>query len=188
MTAQKSFLGIPIHGDIQYAANATRQDPFELLQEELAKLVAFESFTYLRWNQYTPYFNDGDSCVFRVGDVSIFVPGMSGDEDDYWEEGPFHDLPRSDRSIYVSDEDNAALDKFVGITTPASYDWRTKTHTGADGWVLEPEDPEMITQAIKVSWMIESGKHDVGLLKTFGDHAEIRLRRDRIDVDTYEHE
>lgn len=23
----------------------------------------------LRWTQYTPYFNDGDACVFRVGDV-----------------------------------------------------------------------------------------------------------------------
>lgn len=23
----------------------------------------------LRWTQYTPYFNDGDACVFSVGDV-----------------------------------------------------------------------------------------------------------------------
>lgn len=23
----------------------------------------------LRWNQYTPYFNDGDACVFSLGDV-----------------------------------------------------------------------------------------------------------------------
>jgi hypothetical protein len=25
----------------------------------------------IRWTQYTPYFNDGDACIFGVGDVSF---------------------------------------------------------------------------------------------------------------------
>lgn len=39
-----------------------------------------------RWTQYTPYFNDGDSCEFEVNDLEII--GIRGhDEFEYYEGG-----------------------------------------------------------------------------------------------------
>lgn len=38
------------------------------------------------WSQYTPYFNDGEACVFRVNDPSLYSVGGSeeyGDDDLY---------------------------------------------------------------------------------------------------------
>jgi len=37
----------------------------------------------VRWTQYTPYFNDGDECRFRVGDPSLRMVDTSEDAGDY---------------------------------------------------------------------------------------------------------
>ena len=39
----------------------------------------------VRWTQYTPYFNDGDPCVFSMGAVSVFPTqaDFEDDDDDY---------------------------------------------------------------------------------------------------------
>lgn len=36
----------------------------------------------VKWTQYTPYFNDGDPCVFHVGETYARVDGVEGDDDD----------------------------------------------------------------------------------------------------------
>jgi hypothetical protein len=36
----------------------------------------------LRWTQYTPYFNDGEPCVFGASDLTIKRVGSAGDEGD----------------------------------------------------------------------------------------------------------
>ena len=38
----------------------------------------------VRWNQYTPYFNDGDSCYFSVNDLMTKFKDLEGpDSEDY---------------------------------------------------------------------------------------------------------
>ncbi len=51
----------------------------EAFREAFAKhpeVVAVE------WTQYTPHFNDGEACVFRVYEPELFVAGPKADEDD----------------------------------------------------------------------------------------------------------
>lgn len=47
----------------------------------------------IRWDQYAPYFNDGDPCVFSVNEVTVLLSDKVGveidedaDEDDYDED------------------------------------------------------------------------------------------------------
>lgn len=43
----------------------------------------------VRWQQYTPYFNDGDACTFSSGDVAIRFEGAAedaGDREDGYQE------------------------------------------------------------------------------------------------------
>lgn len=44
--------------------------------------AAHEIVTAIRWTQYTPYFNDGDTCTFRVGEVYILIEGKQSEEED----------------------------------------------------------------------------------------------------------
>jgi hypothetical protein len=48
--------------------------------EEAAKSVfeAHAEINRIEWTQYTPYFNDGDPCVFRVGDVYFCGNAVDG--------------------------------------------------------------------------------------------------------------
>lgn len=36
----------------------------------------------ITWVQYTPYFNDGDACIFSIGEIAAFVKGGEYDEID----------------------------------------------------------------------------------------------------------
>lgn len=45
----------------------------------------------IRWTQYTPYFNDGDACVFSVREMFHRTEGMASDAGDY--EDGFEGLP-----------------------------------------------------------------------------------------------
>jgi hypothetical protein len=48
----------------------------EALQEVFEKHPKLESF---KWQQYTPYFNDGDTCTFGVRSIDCFT--FDGEED-----------------------------------------------------------------------------------------------------------
>jgi hypothetical protein len=177
-TEQKNFLGIPIHGDITRASSRTPQRPIEELQVAIAELLKHDDFTALRWQQYTPYFNDGDPCVFGV-----YTHGLKGPDEDAgdYQDG-FHDMSSWGFSS-LSDE----AKEFYGKYERGTYDRETRTY-GEGHWEVEPKNPEMIHQAMKVSGMIESGAFNDALLEMFGDHATVTLRRDKIDVEFYEHD
>lgn len=55
-------------------ARALAQKEFEYASQELFRLIP--RLKALIWSQYSPYFNDGDECVFGVNSVSAmsFIP------------------------------------------------------------------------------------------------------------------
>lgn len=55
-------------------ARALAQKEFEHASQELFRLIP--RLKALIWSQYSPYFNDGDECVFGVNSVSAmsFIP------------------------------------------------------------------------------------------------------------------
>lgn len=64
------------------AINKAREDYQKLVREEGDKAMKdmlkqfFEKHKYAQaigWTQYTPYFNDGDECVFGIGEVRVRV-------------------------------------------------------------------------------------------------------------------
>jgi hypothetical protein len=76
------------------------------------------------WAQYTPYFNDGDACTFRIGDVWF----SNATADQMAETSYFEDIEEVDEGLWVdtpwgfrkmenfSEEDSkvlSALSKFV---------------------------------------------------------------------------
>lgn len=178
MAEQKNFLGIPIEGDITRASSRTPQRPIEELQVAIAELLEHDSFTAIRWAQYTPYFADGDPCVFGVN--SHGLEGPDEDAGDY--EDGFSTM-ESYAYAYYSDE----AKKFYGKPASRTYNRETRKYDTADD-AIDGEYPEMIHQADKVLSMIDSGAFNDSLLEMFGDHATVTLRRDKIEVEFYEHD
>lgn len=63
----------------------------------------------ISWRQYTPYFNDGEPCVFSVGDVELFSKHTGSSEEfdpDQGEEGysAWYLKHRKDKESWITDE------------------------------------------------------------------------------------
>lgn len=62
----------------------------EALKQEFKKTFdAHPELLAIKWRQYTPYFNDGEPCTFRVGEfeMKLATTPEDGSESDYEEEG-----------------------------------------------------------------------------------------------------
>lgn len=161
------FFGKPIHGDITHytEAEAEQHDSIELvnLLDALLKLDHVES---VKWRQYTPYFNDGDPCVFGVYGPEVLLDIM--EEDD--EEGDYGDNYLGTYELWKygegSDWETRSANKvytYRGIDTKAIYD---AMHN------LDRAIPH----------------HVVVLKKKFGDPAEVVFNENGFNVEFYNHD
>lgn len=83
--------GKPVEGEVQfYSSNPVAQADSELLRESLDRLFELPQVESVRWEQYTPYFNDGDACEFGIYDAKIKIVGDDEEAGDY--EDGYRDL------------------------------------------------------------------------------------------------
>lgn len=174
----KNFLGIPIEGSINVSSSKKQQEDPRILQAKMATLVSHPGFEAMRWRQYTPYFNDGDPCVFRIYEVYFRFVGMSpiteDEEGAYEEEDGFYTV---NNGRYT--EADSPEQRVLGVS---------KSYSLGDGWDREPEDLPLIELASEVASMITRGAHWDFLYSTFGDHAVVTVYSDKILVDEYDHD
>jgi hypothetical protein len=170
-----SFLGIPVEGDITKGDKRTPQRPLEDLAPILQAVLDDDGIVRFGWHQYTPYFNDGDPCVFSASGVWAARPeDMDADDPD--------------------DTDTDSLD--------VDYGGHLGSYEGGE-WVADPENPPFnkrvgaryvgpdqarFDRCRELSRAIDSGAFDDVLLEAFGDHAEITVTRDGITVEFYSHD
>lgn len=87
----------------QYEATMRAEGKQALAEEFKAFFAAHPEITAVRWRQYTPYFNDGDPCVFRLCSIYFRSPGWDEDGGDYSDgfcdeyDGAFKALPEATR-------------------------------------------------------------------------------------------
>ncbi len=175
-----TFLGIPVDGDIVRGEHKAQQKPLEDLSPLIQAVLDDDGIACFGWTQYIPYFNDGDPCEFSVGEV--------------WAARP-EDLPDA-----VTDDP----DYFDKSSLSISYSRHLGTYDGGD-WIDNPGTdtgfPRILVGATYVgpdqarydrcqalADAIDSGAFDDVLLEAFGDHAEITVKRDGIQVEFYAHD
>lgn len=82
------FLGKPVTGDISHYTTAKpQQDEPSVLLDALNKVLEHPLVESAHWTQYTPYFNDGEACEFRIYEASVKVKGV--DEGGDYDNGVF---------------------------------------------------------------------------------------------------
>lgn len=150
----------PITGEIN---NFTRGTPEQadpaLLVAVIDAVLAFPEVEAIRWDQYTPYFNDGDPCEFSIYEVRVKLVGIDDDDGDYGD--GFADYfaltfekdgkrPYAPEGVEISDELGAAI----------------KAVNGA----------------------VAGGQHYTVLHKLFGDPAQVTATPEGFHVEDYEHD
>lgn len=123
----------------------------------------------VRWHQYTPYFNDGDECTFRLGDAQFKFPG--DDEGGDYEDGFYEAFPND-----LSDD---------GTLRGRRYESRGEPRFYQSGPSLELCSLETgrVCEALANEL---SGLEDA--LKTlFGDHVKVTVTKSGVNVEEYDH-
>ena len=140
-------------------AQQMASDAFDNFCKEIfEKHPKIESFG---WSQYTPYFNDGDTCTFSANTDYISINGE-----------------------YVDDS------KWVNETTVVDWGTWNRELRIYEGRVEVPNldyDAELAKGSDEVTEFLRNFDNDFYITR-FGDHAEITVSKDGVDVDEYEHD
>ena len=147
---------------------------FQVKAQELFKQTTKEFFdknpgiTAVIWTQYTPYFNDGDTCEFSVNE-----PYFTNANEDQMQ-----DITRWGE--YEGDEEGVWSEGDYILTGTGEY--ASKHRAGMN---LQGIDAASIS---KFSRLLQSSEMEEVLQETFGDHVRIVATRDGFDIDDCDHD
>ncbi|GHJ49682.1 hypothetical protein Cs7R123_70240 [Catellatospora sp. TT07R-123] len=141
------------------------QRPLSELQPLLRALLDDEKIVEFGWRQYTPYFNDGDPCVFGI--YGFWVRTAADDDE----------LDRDELRVAEYEDPHPSLGGH---------------RREGDGWSrqLGPYEGEQQERYGRVRELGDALLADVFadvLLEAFGDHAQVTVRRTGIVVESYKH-
>lgn len=128
---------------------------FKRLFEENPKLKSFG------WAQYTPYFNDGDTCHF------------SADTDYLWING--------------EREDDASWSQEKKVISWGTYNRERKIYEGRIEQDNSEYDKELTEASLKVKKFLAVFDEDF-YQRQFGDHVQVTLTENGIETEGYEHD
>lgn len=141
-------------------ARIAAQDIYAEIFEEYHEVDA------ISWTQYTPYFNDGDACEFRVNSPSFFA--KADDDSDEDEEDYYEDL---------------GLDGYDEICSGWFSREYTKPRAG-----LSLERMEELSKACNAFESFLNSIEDT-LQEVYGDHVQVIIYRDGTTaVEDYRHD
>ncbi|UDL15302.1 hypothetical protein SEA_KUDEFRE_73 [Gordonia phage Kudefre] len=183
--------GREIRGDISHygSQGLPEQKPINELLIALDTLLAFPEVEAVRWEQYTPYFNDGDACEFGVREASLkFADGL---------------VDLNDPHIYSRDgfvEDSMWPPNYWDTHADKKYNWRTREYDPLPegkaesnyrdmGLYVDGVERKDIQEALDAfSSALEGGAHELALKKHFGDPAQVTATATGFDVEFYDHD
>ena len=121
------------------------------------------------WAQFTPYFNDGETCEFGVRDP-VFTNSPKGEDVSGWGE-------------YEGEDDGIWACEDVGYVLTSGRDWHAN-----DAEIIMKSGGVDANSCKAFSEMLTSSEMSDVFLSMFGDHAKVTATRGGFDVDDFEHD
>ena len=164
------------------AAKVALKDGFRLIFEEYPFLGR------VAWAQYTPYFNDGDACVFGVNEPQVRVrlsPELS-------------DAYRGRLSTFLYREDDEEVDE-EEPGMPGHGEGAVVTFGGVKPWGIEKLPPEEraeveallapYTDLFRDLGAFVGGHLEEAYLEVFGDHVRVEVHKNLVvTTEEYSHD
>ena len=134
------------------------------------------------WRQYTPYFNDGEECVFSAHVDADALHVVVGDPAQITAQATASD---EDEDEYYEDEDeDEEWETYYSL-----YDYVEQPDSAANRWekVWRPGAEEKGKMIDTIAEFLANFDDD-DMLFLFGNHATVTVSRTGIDVTEYAHE
>lgn len=150
--------------------------------------ISIPEVSSFSWNQYTPYFNDGDECVFRVNTEprSVTINGITINVEDGWphvyevEYGKNPEGKTWEEKNPAKSQEQIEKEAIESIFDDSDGEEHKFTELG-----ISYARYQAILNASKFLW----GQDEDTMKDTFGDHVEVTLNSDGTSSDEgYEHD
>lgn len=173
MTETRTFAGIKVVGDRGNDSGYPEQYSLDQFLTLFNALVQHEHVQMFGWHQYTPYFNDGDECVFGAGSLWVITDADEYDpENEEFEDGV--------SEYFGVDYGEGTLGKSEYETVNGRY---VKVYEHTEPWVA---DLRVVAKAFESA--LEAGHFDNVLLENFGNHVELTVTKNAIEIEFYNHD
>lgn len=174
-----NFLGIPVTGDPDRRSERPAQLPLSDFEPIIRAVLDDPTIVEFGWDQYTPYFNDGDPCVFGAGSVWVRTDtdGEPIGDDEY------DDEDRDDEQLNVQYR-HPSLGEFKDEYTWSDDAPRVRTTVKHE--YIGP-DQARLERALALNTAVEAGQFDDVLIEAFGDHCQVKISRKGISISHCEH-
>jgi hypothetical protein len=179
--AEKSFLGVPIIGETGrgHEAEVEKHKKPADLAELIRPLLEDEFIVDLGWTQFTPYFNDGEACIFRARDFWVrTVRDADGEQAPAVCGRCGGDCPTCD-DYDPDDRDRLRVSEYHEHPTLGGNRY------GHNGYVGTQRDRYETASALAEA--LEDPAYRRALVDLFGDHCQVTVTREGIKVDGYVH-
>lgn len=126
-----------------------------------------DSITCIAWHQMTPYFNDGEECVFRVGDV-------------YFSNVPLDEIDNITDYGEYDGESTAVFSVGIRDIKRNEHGYRVTTPLGLS--------QDVIDACIDIEEVISHRDMEEILQDVYGDHVVIRVTKSGINISEFDHD
>ena len=141
------------------------------------------------WSQYTPYFNDGDECVFSVNEPCFVTKNF--DREDLLNPYEYEDSDEYGAlkvPSYVADWDAEIARDKAELAKPTASDWVKGYYPKAIA-ELEEMQREFPGYDVKIKAFANLLSENEDMLKeVYGDHAAVYLTPDEVIIEEYSHD
>lgn len=163
------------------------------------------------WDQYTPYFNDGDQCIFSVGELQLLIEGFECYEEFYIPDISSIKYAKKevdDWELFINDRNTWIENKLKEYDT--IYNNNFSRYESRDNWIANQkpygtyEDaianyerestfsekyPDLAQNFSKLESFIRSIDEDI-LYELFGDHARVSIAQGatKFTIEEFEHD
>ena len=137
------------------------------------------------WSQYTPYFNDGDECVFSVNEPSFVTKNF--DRDDLLNPYEYEDTDEYGSLIVANWEDYIQNSK-AQLAKPNATDWVNEYYPKHIA-TLEQMQQDFPGYDVKIKAFANLLSENEDMLReVYGDHVAVYLTPNEVIVDEYDHD
>ena len=141
------------------------------------------------WTQYTPYFNDGDSCEFGVNpDIQVRVPGVNVEEEEDMDgEGEWIDAYSLRYKFGPFDEQRYRRYGYTNQRVTQARDEHAATQARLVAAGLTPENVNTLYETTKAISDFLSDNEEL-CEAAFGDHVRVIVTPSGVEVEDYDHD
>lgn len=216
LISKLEHLNASLNAQIAELVQQLRNNAQQLVQEATKEFFVKYSdrVEYIFWTQYTPYFNDGEACEFRVGDICITLkndPNWCEYEGSYlYNDDELKDLELQAQLKLLWDKDRLAAanayrqhcieqkgydpfteKRYVHIikTTQEQLETWEPYHSNIKEIYkfAKHVSPELRSDFYELKNLLECIDEDI-MKQLFGDHVRVVITSDKIYTEEYDHD